>query len=300
MIQYRLIHHAEYNLKERETFLNSLKTNQTMPHVLLSTCNRVEVYWGNGNAPEAVVQHLCRVAAGLESALVGERAIQGQVKQAYLLACEKYRLSPTLHRLFQTAIHAGKRVRTETKIAEGAVSHSQATVELLKQENIDLDQKTIAIIGVNKLTEDVVKFLAARRATNIFLSNRRFEKAQELANRYRGTAIRLDDKRQMLQSTDVLICATSAPHPIIQPEDLPENRDLLIFDLAFPRDVSEKAGALRRVRLFNLENIEHFAQKNRSLRQNEIGRAEQIINEETNKYYLWQTVRAAITQPNNP
>lgn len=291
MIRYRLINNATYGLKERESFLNGFKTDRSTAHVLLSTCNRVEMYWGEGDAPEAVVHHLCKVAAGLESSLVGERAIQGQLKQAYLRACETYRLSPALHRLFQTAMHTGKRVRTETKIAEGAISHSQVTVEILKQENIDLKKKIIAIIGVNKLTEDIVKFLVSRDATKIFLSNRHFAKAQELATRFNGTAVSLDDKRLLLQSADVLVCATSAPHLVIYPEDIPHGRDMLIFDLAFPRDVCETVGTFSRVKLFNLEDIEHFAQKNISLRHSEIHKAERIINEEIAKYYRWQSFR---------
>lgn len=289
MIRYRLINHTEYNLKEREAFLKGFEADRTTAHVLLSTCNRIEIYWGEGNAPETVVRHLYKVAAGLESSLTGERAIQGQLKQAYLRACETYRLSPALHRLFQTAIHTGKRVRTETRIAEGAVSHSQVTVEILKQEIPDFKHKIIAVIGVNKLTEDIVKFLVARQATNIFLSNRNFGKAQDMASRYNGTAISLDDKRLLLQFADVLICATSAPHLIIHPEDIPGDRDLLIFDLAFPRDVSEEVAAFSRVKLFNLEDVERFAKKSISLRHNEICKAEQIINEEIAKYYQWQS-----------
>jgi glutamyl-tRNA reductase len=292
MIRHRLINHAEYSLKERESLLKDFETDGTAAHVLLSTCNRIEVYWGEGDVPEAVARHLCKVAAGLESALVGERAIQGQLKQAYLQACAKYRLSPTLHRLFQTAMHAGKRVRTETKIAEGAISHSQVTVEILKQENVDLRKKIIALIGVNKLTEDILKYLVSRDAVNIFLSNRSIGKARDLASRYRGTAVSLDDKRRLLQSADVLICATSAPHLIVHPEDVPRDRDMLIFDLAFPRDVSEKVATFPRVKLFNLEDIERFAGKSISLRHGEIREAERIINEELAKYYRWQTFRA--------
>ncbi|MDR0697843.1 MAG: glutamyl-tRNA reductase [Tannerella sp.] len=289
MIRYKLINNAEYNLKEREALLKGFEVDRMPAHVLLSTCNRVEMYWGEGCVPEEVVRHLYRVAAGLESSLIGERAIQGQLKQAYLLACEKYQLSSSLHRLFQTAMHTGKRVRTETKIAEGAVSHSQVTVDILKMEKVDLKKKIIAIIGVNKLTEDILKFLASRGATNIFLSNRNVEKAQVLASRYNGTAVNLDNKRSMLQFTDILICATSAPHLIIHPEDIHEDKDMLIFDLAFPRDVSEKVGMFRHVKLFNLEDVESFAKKSLSLRLCEINKAEQIIDEEVAKYYQWQS-----------
>ena len=293
MIRYKFINHTEYGLKEREVLLKDFGMDgggtEAEAHVLLSTCNRMEVYWGEGRVPEEVVRHLYKVAAGLESALIGERAIQGQLKQAYLHACEKYRLSPSLHRLFQTAMHTGKRVRTETKIAEGAVSHSQATVEMLAQEHIDLKTKIIAIIGVNKLTEDVLKFLASRGATHLFLSNRNPEKAQALASRYNGVVVSMDNKRALLQVTDILICATSAPHLIIHPEDIPEEKEMLIFDLAFPRDVNEKVGTFSCIKLFNLEDVERFAKKNLSLRHCEIKKAEQIIAEEVAKYDQWQS-----------
>ena len=289
MIRHRFINNAEYSLKEREALAKDMEIDRTQAHVLLSTCNRTEVYWGDGSAPEEVVRHLYRVAAGLESALVGERAIQVQLKKAYLDACAKYSLSPSLHRMFQSAMHTGKRVRTETRITEGAVSHSQATVEIIKQQQTDLRRAVIAIIGVNKLTEDILKFLASRGATNLFLSNRSIEKAQALAARYSGTAVGLEHKRALLQVADVLICATSAPHLIVHPEDLAEEKELLIFDLAFPSDVSEEVGRFRRVRLFNLEDVELFAGKSLSLRLNEVNKAKQIIDEEVSRYNQWQS-----------
>jgi glutamyl-tRNA reductase len=289
MIQYKLINNKTYDLKERESLIGTFKLDSSLPHVLLSTCNRIELYWGEGHAPENVVRHLYKVAAGLESSLIGERAIQGQLKHAYIEACEKYHLSPSLNRLFQTAMHTGKRVRTETKISEGAVSHSQVTVEILKQEKIDLKKKIISIIGVNKLTEDILKFLVSNEATNIFLSNRNLKKAQALALQYNGTAMGLENKRLLMDFTDVLICATSAPHVIINAEDIPDGKEILIFDLAFPRDVSEEAGELDNVKLFNLDDIERFAKRNISFRYSEINKAEQIINEEISKYYQWQS-----------
>ena len=289
MIESILITHAEYGLKEREQFVDAVNIDKTIPHVLLNTCNRMELYRGEGETPEHVIRHLYRVAAGLESSLIGERAIQGQLKQAYRSAAEKYRLSPQLNRLFQSAIHTGKRVRSETKIAEGAVSHSQVTVEILKQEKIDLNKKIVGIIGVNKLTEDILKFLVSRGAVNIFLSNRNYEKAQTLAQKYNGTAICLNDKHRLLEFVDVLICATSAPHTIVYRDDMPHNKEMWVFDLAFPRDVEESIGEMESVKLFNLEDIERFAKENISLRSKEINKAEKIINDEIAKFRQWQS-----------
>lgn len=287
MIECKLINNTQYSLDERECFSATELIDKAIPHVVLSTCNRIELYWGEGSASENIVRHLYRVASGLESSLVGERAIQGQLKTAYINALNTYRLSPSLNRLFQTAIHTGKRVRTETRISEGAISHSQVTVDILKQENIDLKQKIVSIVGVNKLTEDILKYLVSRGAVNIFLSNRNIEKAKALAKAYNSTAVSFDHKRSMLEFTDVLICATSAPHTIVKESDISENKDMLIFDLAFPRDVDKAVQNHQNVRLFDLEDIETFAGENRSLRNNEVCKAEQIIEEEMAKFYQW-------------
>jgi glutamyl-tRNA reductase len=287
MIHCQLVNNANASLEERETLAQTVVPQADVPHVLLKTCNRVELYWGEGEISEAIVRHLYRVASGLESSLTGERAIQGQLKNAYADAIEKYKLSPQLNRLFQTAIHTGKRVRTETGISRGAVSHSQVTVEILKKENIDLKQKIVSIIGVNKLTEDILKFLTNKQAVNIFLSNRNLEKAEALAKQYQGTAMPLSKKRRMLEFTDVLICATSAPHILVGKEDIPSGKEMLIFDLAFPRDVEPDLANEKGIRLFDLEDIEQFAKDNLSRRNEEIKEAEQIIEEEIEKFYEW-------------
>ncbi|MDR2385629.1 MAG: hypothetical protein LBD80_08235 [Tannerella sp.] len=292
MVHCKRINNAEYGLEERELLSAALHIDKSLPHVLLSTCNRTEIYWGEGDVSSGILRHLYRVASGLESALTGESAIQGQLKSAYMEATGKYRLSSPLNRLFQSAMHTGKRVRTETRISQGAVSHSQVTVDMLKRKNIDLKRKTVSIIGVNKLTEDILKYLLSCRAVNIFLSNRNVEKAKILAGQYGGTAVSLDNKRRMLLFSDVLICATSAPHTLVGNEDIPDGKEMIIFDLAFPRDVEECVGTRENITLFNLEDIERFAAENRQLRASEIMKAEQIIDEEMAAFYEWQEMRA--------
>jgi glutamyl-tRNA reductase len=291
MIHCLLINNSAYDLASRERLARTVAPDSALPHVLLATCNRIELYRGDGDAPEHIVRHLCRVASGLESSLTGERAIQGQLKSAYQDALARYRLPPALNRLFQTAIHAGKRVRTETRIAEGAISHSQITADLLRRENIDLRRKTVTLIGVNKLTEDILKYLVARQAANIFLSNRNLEKAETLARHCGGVAMSLANKRALIASTDVLISATSAPHLIVRRADIPPDREMLVFDLAFPRDVEQTVADMPRVKLFNLEDIERHAAKNIALRHDEIAAAERIIEEEIALFNRWQTRR---------
>lgn len=296
MIQSLLINRSTHSLDERERLSARIRQDDDTPHVLLATCNRTEIYWGEGEIPEGLALHLFRVAAGLESSLIGERAIQGQLKQAYTLAQKQYRLSASLNRLFQCAMHVGKRVRTETQIAEGAVSHSQVTADMLRQHDIDLKNKIVGIIGVNKLTEDILKYLTSRGAVNIYLSNRNLDKATELAARYGGTAMPLAHKRDLLRFCDVLICATSAPHTLIRTEDFTAERNekLLLFDLAFPRDIDPAVGDMPGVTLYNLEDIERFARQNLSLRCNEIVKAEQIIGEEMEKLDKWQEMKKLI------
>lgn len=303
MIQSRLVNRAAYSLDERECLVAGFQADEQVPHVLLATCNRTELYWGEGTIPEELAHHLFRVAAGLESSLIGERAIQGQLKQAYTGAQKAYKLSSPLNRLFQTAMHVGKRVRTETRIAEGAVSHSQLTVDMLRVHDVDLKNKVVGIIGVNKLTEDILKYLRARGAVNIYLSNRNLDKARALAEQYGGTAMGLERKRELLRSSRVLISATSAPHAIIHAADLEAARrgsePLLLFDLAFPRDIEPAVGDYPGVTLYNLDDMEHFAQQNLTLRHNEIDKAEAIIEEEMQKLIQWQAMRTRIAAPAN-
>ena len=160
MIQYKSINHHNTSLTEREEYFKQLNRSEVGPSVFLQTCNRVELYYGDGDIPDSVARHLFRVVCGLESAIVGERAVQGQVKDAYMTARDSgEKLSAGLHKLFECALQIGKRVRTETQISHGAVSHSLATIEIIEREHIDLKNAHIAIIGVNKLTEDIIKFL---------------------------------------------------------------------------------------------------------------------------------------------
>lgn len=287
MIQYKFVNNSNYSLDEREKLDVLVSVDGSIPHVRLKTCNRIELYWGEGDVPENVVRHIFRVASGLESSLIGERAIQGQIKQAYADALVHYKLSSSLNRLFQTAMHVGKRVRTETRISEGAVSHSQVTVDILKRRNIDLKNKIIGIIGVNKLVEDILKYLTSQGAVTIFLSNRNIDKARQMAVKYNATAMGLDQKASIIDFSDVLICATSAPHIIVKREDVSPEKEILIIDLAFPRDVDGTVSALDNVTLLDLEDIERFAQENILSRNNEIIKAESIIEEEIHKFYQW-------------
>lgn len=284
MVKYISSSQKTSSLVEREQFFKTLQLPENTPHVLLQTCDRVEVYWGEGNVPESIAQHLFSVVSGLESSLIGEGAIQGQVKNCYQDSSSKHALSSSLHRLFQTALSVGKRVRTESTISQGAVSHSQAVIECLIHEKVQLKNALITLLGVNKLNEDIIKFLQSKGAYSIFLGNRYFEKAQEQAEKYGCKAFQLDQMQPFLDYTDVLITATSAPHLIVRPEHISPNQKILILDLAFPRDVDERIGLLPNVTLYNLEDIKDRVNQNKEARMKEVDVALQIIDEEVEKF----------------
>lgn len=278
MIAYKSINQHNFSLDEREAYFRELQVEEGS--VLLQTCNRVELYYGEGEVPDEVARHLFRVTAGLESALIGERAVQGQVKECYQQAQLKYHLPAEMHKLFTCALQVGKRVRTETEISQGAVSHSLAAIEIMEQEHIDLSQSRITIIGVNKLTSDILKFLKNKGVRMVFLANRSQVRAHQLADPLGISVFELHDKHHFLAETDILISATSAPHALIYPEDIPTNRQLLAIDLAFPRDIAPSVGNLPNVQLYNIRDVEQRVRDNISVRQSEVVRAEAIIEEE--------------------
>ena len=176
MVHYKSIDQSQFaeetDIKEQEKVFDDflqdslleiqgshINNHSPIPYIFLKTCNRSEIYYGEGEVPDEVARHLFRVVAGLESAIIGERAVQGQVKEAYYTAKDQRPLTAELHRLFQSALQVGKRVRNETEISHGAVSHSLAALEIIEDGNIDLKDARITIIGVNKLTADILKFL---------------------------------------------------------------------------------------------------------------------------------------------
>ena len=292
MVQYKSISQRNSSLAEREKYFNELRLPENTPHVLLQTCDRIELYWGEGAVPEHIAHHLFSVVSGLDSSLIGECAIQGQVKNCYQESAAKYKLSGSLHKLFQTALSVGKRVRTESAISQGAISHSQAVIECLIQEQIPLKNALITMLGINKLNEDIIKFLQAKGAMSIFLGNRYFEKAQDMAARYDCRAFRFDEMKSFMEYTDVLITATSAPHAIVRPEHISSNQKILILDLAFPRDVDERVAEMPNVTLYNLEDIKRRVDQNLASRQQKMKLALEIIDDEVDKFTQYRKVSA--------
>lgn len=282
-----------YSVGEREQYILTHKHFHEMQGVLLQTCNRVEWYRGSGEIPDAVSRHLFRVVSGLESVLIGESSVVKQVKQAYSDAAQNHYLDKSLHKLFQTALFVGKRVRKETGISKGAMSHSQAVVQFIEKEIGDLKKMKIALIGVNALNEKIIKFLINKHAEPVFVGNRTFNKAAQLAEKYGAKAFRFNNLSNILEQADVVISATAAPHFILKREDLKTNRQLHILDLAVPRDIDPAIGDFENVNLFDIGTIENQIRRNLSIRKEKIEMAEEIIESEVrifSKNFIYETI----------
>lgn len=275
---------SRYSLSAREQYLSQLP-RLTDNQVRLQTCNRTELYTGAGEIPVEVTRHLFRVVSGLESPLLGETAIQGQVKNAYKKAKSGLMLSPELHKLFQWALKTGKRVRTETSLSRGAMSHGKAMIEILKQGQVNLQEARILVIGVNNLNSSLVRYITENGNQTVFIANRTYQKALSLARKFGATALRFNKLREQLRETDLLISATSAPHLIVKSDDLDWDQPIIIFDLAVPRDIDPAIGDRPNSRLFNIEDVERKINFNRGNRLNEIAKAEKIIEEEIGCFY---------------
>lgn len=294
MVNLIKIDHS-FSIHDREKFLNDILKND-IKGILLNTCNRIEFYWGDKYIPEDITRHLFRVVSGLESKLIGENSIQNQVKKFYLKAKEKFELSKELHLLFQRALYVGKKVRNSTNISKGAISHSQLVVEKIKKDSQNLTSLNIVLIGVNKLNEDILKYLFKNNIKSVILTNRTIEKAIILSKIYNNIIPKpLSLLKDILKKCNILISATSAPHIIVKKEDIP-NKDLTIFDLAVPRDVDPEIANNKHIKLYNIEDIESFFNFNIQQRKEEIIKAERIIEEEIIKFYQILKKRELICQ----
>ena len=284
---------TEHSIAKRESFLTQYQESGRTRGVLLQTCNRVEWYHGEGKISDEIARHLFRVVSGLESSIIGETAIVNQVKTAYQDAVGRSSLDKSLHKLFQTALFVGKRVRKETKISEGAMSHSQAVVHLLLNKVESLKDLNITVIGANKMNEKIIQFLVSKGASTIFIGNRTYEKAQELASTYNSTALRFEGLHETLKNTDVLISATSAPHFILKKDKFPIEKPMHIFDLAVPRDIDPEIGEMPGVELDDIETIEREVKKNIQVRKDKVSLAEEIIQNEVELFFKNQLDGAA-------
>ena len=270
-------------------------------YVEISTCNRKEYYIKNDYISEddellshenqsiiieygnSAVIHLLRMTSGLESMIVGEDQILGQVKDAKQKALKNHHCGKSLDAIFTKAIHVGQVVRNKTNINKGSVSIGSAAIDLAEKHMGSLDDKSVLVIGAGKMGRLVAKALAEKDLHAIFVANRTFYVAVELAKDLGGEAILFNDLEDYLASADLVISATSAPHAIITKERLlgieRDYDSLMMVDIANPRDISEDVSDLG-VKLFNIDDLKEIADENTSLRIKEFGQAETIIDEE--------------------
>lgn len=291
-------------IAERERILEEYLHAESGPSVLLATCDRVELYASEPSSSPGIeaetARHLFRLCAGLESPMLGETAVLGQVKAAYNRARESGKTSSDLHRLFQAALRIGKRARTVTGISRGAMSHAQAATELIKKRGADLAKSRIAVIGVNHLNRGVVRWLVKSGASTVFLASRSYEKARAEAESFRCFAFPLSEWPEVLKQTDVLVSATSASHLIIRREHFPEGRKMLIVDLAVPRDVDPAIRELPGVELYDVSDVERLVIRSLEDRREAAVMAGEMVERELAAFLETSERRASAALPPGP
>src|SRR6202030_3986961 len=275
--------------------------------VLLSTCNRVEIYGTTRQATghikallqllcaeprdldphiylyegAAAARHLLRVAAGLDSMVLGETEITGQIKNAYEIARNAGLTGRVLNRLFQRAFQATKEIRTRTGIGRGTVSIKSTAVELIGKT--DLSQQSIMVLGAGEMAENCVRLLLKKGAQSIFISNRSFDRAFDLAIRYRAKAVCFGECLFGMRDVDVVIAATSSAETLLSCDDIENlmkarrNRPLLLIDLSVPRNIDPAATGLDHVSLYNIDDLEAVARRGALARERELAACHQII-----------------------
>lgn len=285
-------------------------------YIIISTCNRFELYVATDDNEEirkafnnmikeifpydardityilensASIGHLFRVVCGLNSLMVGENEIQHQVKVSYSKARDEGHVGKMLSHLFNRALTVGKRVRSETALNKGAVSVGSAAVELAIRKLGTLDGKNIIILGAGDTATVIAKNLIGKNPNTVFVSNRTFQRAKELASALGGLAIPMSQRIDAMESSDLVLVATSAPHPVLRLEHITEimgrrpDKKLLIIDVSLPRNVSEDVIEVPNVELDTMDSLERIAMENANKRRNEVQEAEKILEQELEK-----------------
>jgi glutamyl-tRNA reductase len=290
--------------------------------VVLSTCNRTEYYVAaldcrsareqlrsflQAHAGERLraehlyemeragaARHLCRVVCGLDSMVLGETEIFGQVKKAYRAALESGSTSRTLNKLFQKAFGIGKRVRTMTGIQEGQTSVGSVAVDLAEKIFGHLRDSRVMVIGAGEMSRITAQSLLSRGAHSIFVTNRSFDRAEELARELEGEAVRFDDWQQVLTEVDVVISSTGAPHAVVDRAQVEavrrkrRYRPLFFIDIAVPRDIDPAVGEIEEVYLYDIDTLSGIASQAKGRRAEQIKVCERIIDLELAKSGLFE------------
>ena len=310
---------SKSNIKRNLEYLQQMESVDGI--AVLSTCNRTEFYMDAQDGSKAVnglmkfiswyskspvelleqhmyvkrerdaVEHLFTVAAGLDSMILGESQIQGQVQDAYNYALEYHLSNNVINTLLMSALTLGKRVRTETYIDRQAVSISSAAVELAKQELGTLDGKTVLIIGAGDTSELAARHLVSNGITGVIVANRTFDRAQRLADEFGGKAIRLDHFGSYLDSADIVISCTASPKYIIEKKDIEHlvqmrTKPLFFMDIAVPRDIDPAVAELDNVFLHDIDDMQNVVAQNLEGRQREAVKAREIVAEELDNFFF--------------
>jgi glutamyl-tRNA reductase len=289
----------------------------------ISTCNRTELYLAapdpvgaeslalgvlareGGTPPTELVghlyslrgadaaMHLFKVTAGLDSMILGEAEVQGQVKRAYELALVEGATGPILNRLFRGALAAGKRARSETGITERGVSVPSVAVELAQRALGDLSSRLVVVVGAGETAELTARALAARGVEPAFIANRRHDRAIGLAQRFGGRAIRFEDLPEQMERADIVVASTASPHHVVEREELGavmrarRGRPVLLIDLAVPRDIHPDCRDLEGVSLHDMDDLQALVERNASGREAEARKAESILRAELGRFERW-------------
>lgn len=237
------------------------------------------------------IRHLFRVTASLDSMVVGESQILGQVKAAYDASREAGGARTILNSLFTKAFSVGKRIRSETTITTGAVSISYAAVELAKKIFNTLEGKTVAIVGAGEMSELTAKHLVSNGVSNVIVANRTYERAIRVAEKFNGTPLAIDQELDFLVDADIVISSTNAPDYLIKRDPLANimrrrrHRYMFLIDIAVPRDIEPDVNKIDHAFLYNIDDLEAVVASNLKIRQEEATRAEQIVTEEAKRFY---------------
>ena len=300
-----------------------VERDEVLEAAAISTCNRTELYIYAGDPvgaeslalgllareaefpptelvshlyslhAAAAVDHLMRVTAGLDSMIIGEAEVQGQVKRAYELALVEGATGPVLNRLFRAALAAGKRARTETGVSKRSLSVPSVAVELAQRTLGELDDRRVLVVGAGETAELTARALAAKGVRAIFIANRHYDRAIGLAERFAGEAVRFEELPEQLAAADIVVSSTSSPHHVIEREELAEvmevrdHRPLLLIDLAVPRDVHPGCREVTAVGLYDMDDLQSLVERNLSGREAEASRAEAILGTEARRFDRW-------------
>jgi glutamyl-tRNA reductase len=289
---------------------------------ILSTCNRVEVYAvteGEDGVEEikqflsefhgvpieyfsrylyvlmrnGVTRHLLRVTSSLDSMVVGEPQILGQVKDAYRMAVGKKATGPILNRLFDRAFFVAKRVRTETGIGNYTSSVSHAAVELTKRIFDDLSKRRVMLIGAGGMGKNALTQLLAAGVRDLFIANRTIDRAQEIARKTGGRAIRIEEAYNHLKESDIVITATGSNDFIIKPQNvldalkLRSNEPMFMIDIGVPRDIDPRVGELENVYLYDIDDLQGFVLETSNVGHDHLEKAEQIVLQGDTEFQKW-------------